>query len=185
MRAFSSNDIIKLLMELNERLRNENSHGEIYIFGGAIMAIEYHARLSTRDIDAVFEPKNGIYEIARAMAAEKDLDSDWLNDGVKGFLSAMGEHKVFASYSNLIVWSPSAEYLLAMKCLSARAERDFEDIKVLMKATGHLNHESVLRIVEKYYPVDRLTINTKYIIMAAENEIEQEGLNNDNKGNHP
>ena len=47
----------------------------------------YNARNSTHDIDAIFKPSSEFREIIAEIAEENDLDSDWLNDGVKGFLN--------------------------------------------------------------------------------------------------
>lgn len=50
------------------------------------MALAYNTTRSTRDIDAIFEPKMLAYQIAAEVAAEReDLPEDWLNDAVKAF----------------------------------------------------------------------------------------------------
>ncbi|GII81281.1 hypothetical protein Sru01_62630 [Sphaerisporangium rufum] len=41
---------------LGDRLVRRGVVADLYIFGGAAMALAYDARRSTRDIDAVFEP---------------------------------------------------------------------------------------------------------------------------------
>ena len=47
------------------------------------MALAYSARRATRDLDAVFEPKQVIYEVAHQVGTRHGLPDDWLNDGVK------------------------------------------------------------------------------------------------------
>lgn len=56
----------------------------MYIVGGAAIALAYDKRRSTRDRDAVFEPKAVIYEAAAAVAERLGLPPGWLNDAVKG-----------------------------------------------------------------------------------------------------
>ena len=62
--------------------------GEIYVVGGAAIALAFDPRRTTKDIDAVFEPKALIYREAEAMSQEHGLARSWLNDAVKGFLVA-------------------------------------------------------------------------------------------------
>lgn len=50
------------------------------------MTFAYDTRRSTRDLDAVFEPKQTVYAAARRVADNHGLPEDWLNDAVKGFL---------------------------------------------------------------------------------------------------
>jgi hypothetical protein len=80
-------EILDLLRDLGRRLDARGVEGEMYVVGGAAIALAYDERRSTRDIDAVFEPKMVIYEVAAAMATEQGLPPGWLNDAVKGFLA--------------------------------------------------------------------------------------------------
>ncbi len=58
----------------------------MYVVGGAAIALAFDERRATRDIDAVFEPKNVVYEAAEVVAEQLGLPGGWLNDAVKGFL---------------------------------------------------------------------------------------------------
>lgn len=79
--------ILRYLTLLSDRLASRGVKGEMYVVGGAAMAIAYDARRATRDIDAVFAPKGVIGQVAREMAEELNLPPGWLNDAVKGFLA--------------------------------------------------------------------------------------------------
>lgn len=59
----------------------------MYLVGDAAIALAYDARRSTRDIDAIFEPKMAIYQAAAEVAPRLGLPVSWLNDAVKGFLA--------------------------------------------------------------------------------------------------
>ncbi len=72
-----------LLTELGQRLAAAGLHGEMLIVGGTAMA--FNSRRQTKDIDAIFEPKARIYEIAAEMADERGLPVGWLSDAAKGF----------------------------------------------------------------------------------------------------
>ncbi|MEU7983344.1 hypothetical protein AB0B56_00580 [Streptosporangium canum] len=56
---------------LGDRLARRGVIADLYIFGGAAMALAYDARRSTRDIDAVFEPHGIVLDEARAVASER------------------------------------------------------------------------------------------------------------------
>jgi hypothetical protein len=81
----SRDDIVRLLRELADELQARGVQGDLFVVG-APMALAYSRRRATRDLDAVFEPKQVIYEVARQVGERHGLPGDWLNDGVKGFL---------------------------------------------------------------------------------------------------
>jgi len=80
----SRDDITAALTALGRRLSADGIDGRIYVVGGAAVALAYNSRGSTRDIDAVFEPKMRILEAAALVAVELGLPADWINDGAKG-----------------------------------------------------------------------------------------------------
>ena len=159
-------DIKRYLEVLNIELKNRNVQGEISIVGGAVMCLCYEARISTTDIDAIFEPKMIIYECAKVVARNHNLSDDWLNDGVKGFLSSKGDFFEYAEMSNLKIYVASPEYMLAMKCLSARLEsfNEFEDIKFLLGYLKISTFEEAFAILKKFYPVDRYKVKIEYAL---------------------
>jgi hypothetical protein len=86
MNLLDREQILRLFEELSEELARRGTRAEIFLVGGAAMALAYDTRRATRDIDAVFQPKDEVYSAAAVVAARHDLPDDWLNDGVKGFL---------------------------------------------------------------------------------------------------
>lgn len=78
-------EMIRYLKMIDEKLGVKNEKGEILISGGASICLVHGARDSTKDIDALFEPKNTIHHIAKNIAEDNGLTKGWLNDGVKGF----------------------------------------------------------------------------------------------------
>jgi hypothetical protein len=73
------------LEALGGEFTREGVRGEIFIVGGAAMALAYSTRRVTKDIAAVFEPKSAIYTAAVKVAEDLGLPEDWLNDAVNGF----------------------------------------------------------------------------------------------------
>ena len=165
------NEILRYLNALNKRLFQRNVKGEICLYGGAVMCLVYDARPSTKDVDAIFQPSEIIREIAKEVAIEYELVNDWLNDGVKGFLV---EHprKVFLDLSNLIVMVADAEYMLAMKSLSARIDgTDSQDIQFLIKELNITTVDEVFKILEKYYPRRIIKPATQFFLEEIFDEI--------------
>ena len=73
-----------LLAELSQELDARGVKAQLFVVGGAAMALAYNMRRTTADVDGVFEPKAVIYEAARRVAGRHEkLPADWLNDGVK------------------------------------------------------------------------------------------------------
>jgi len=64
---------------LGDRLVQRGVIADVYVFGGAAMALAYDARRATRDIDAVFKPHGIVLEEARIVASELGLPDWWLN----------------------------------------------------------------------------------------------------------
>src|SRR5689334_6579135 len=79
--------VLRALQSLSDQLGQQGIMGEICLFGGTAMMLAFSARLSTKDVDALFHPTRVIRELAQHVAREQHLPADWLNDGVKGFLS--------------------------------------------------------------------------------------------------
>ncbi|HEY5587393.1 MAG TPA: DUF6036 family nucleotidyltransferase [Candidatus Paceibacterota bacterium] len=163
MKELTKNDIEKYLEEINTRLKNEDNYGDIIIAGGAALTMVYNARNSTHDIDAIFSPKEDMNKIIKSMAEEYDINEDWLNDGVKGFLTREMTSSVYVKHSNLTVSSIDADALLALKLTSARAfSKDMDDSITLMKHLNIKDEAHLFAIIEKYISKDRQTAQSYF-----------------------
>jgi hypothetical protein len=65
----NNEEIETLLRQLSERLVARGLVGEVALFGGAAMVLAHRARISTKDVDAVFVPKQEIYQSVAEVAA--------------------------------------------------------------------------------------------------------------------
>lgn len=148
----TAEEIEKYFSEISDELAEKNVIGEICIYGGAAMCLAFKARPSTKDVDAVFEPVKTIRGAINNISDKYGLNEGWLNFAVKIFVV---EHKkdILFDFPNLKVYSPTADYLLAMKILALRAESfDTDDVKFLIKHLGLNSNEEILKIVAEYYP---------------------------------
>lgn len=157
--------LLGLLEDLAGELSSVGVRGEMFVVGGGAMALAYNTRRSTRDIDAVFEPKAVVYEAARRVAVRRGVDPDWLNDAVKGFLPGPDPAAtVFFERQGLAVSIASPRYLLAMKVMAARIERDEDDIVTLAGLTGLDSAEAILDLVETTYPGQAIPPRVQYFL---------------------
>lgn len=160
----TKDEINSYLVQLNEELASMEVTGEICLYGGAVMCLVFDARPATKDVDAVFRPASEIRLAARRVAEHNHLPEDWLNDGVKGFLSGREDTRILAEHSNLLVYYADPRYLLAMKVMAARVDMDRKDMEFLIDKLGIGTAEEVFRIVEGYYPQQRIKPATQFAV---------------------
>jgi hypothetical protein len=165
--ALTQNDLRRLFELLNDELRRSGTRGELFLVGGAVMCLAYAARPSTQDVDALFRPPAQVREAAARVAARAKVKADWLNDGVKGFVSAQGEFAPFLELDHLRVMVALPEYLLAMKCLAMRIGAEFhdeDDVRYLLRHLDIRTHDEALAVITKYYPLERFPQKTLYAL---------------------
>lgn len=157
--------IKKLFKALNAELAAKKVIGEVGICGGAVMCLVYQAREATKDIDAVFEPTQAIRKASAAVAAKFGIAKDWLNDAAKGYFHVDPPREEVLEFSNLRVWAPRADYMLAMKCVSARFDSfDRDDVQFLMTYLKLKTPEQAFAIIAKYYPHEKVPPKTQFLI---------------------
>jgi len=157
-------EILELLSLLAGRLDSRGLKGEMYVVGGAAIALAFDERRSTRDIDAVFEPKRVIYDAAAAIAAERGLDEGWLNDAVKGFLTGPDVEAIpILDLPGLSVATASPRIILAMKVLAHRPGEDDEDVRLLAGQLGLTTSAEVLAVAADVYG-DRLDAAARFFV---------------------
>ncbi|MCC6273538.1 MAG: hypothetical protein IT572_08730 [Deltaproteobacteria bacterium] len=157
--------IQELFAALNEELAKLDTKGEIGICGGAVMCLVFQAREATKDIDGIFEPTREIRAASRKVAARFGIDEDWLNDAAKAYFHADPPRAPVLELSHLRVWAPHAEYMLAMKCISARFDgNDRGDVQFLLKYLDIRRLEQAIAVIEKYYPRQQVPPKTRFLL---------------------
>jgi hypothetical protein len=157
--------IKKLFKALDEELRERGVKGEICICGGAAMCLVFNARDATKDVDGIFEPTSEIREASAVVAEKLDVPEDWLNDAAKVCFCGEPPKEDVLDLPNLRICAPSADYLLAMKCISARYDtQDKDDVVFLVEFLALKSSKQVLEIVRKYYPDFMVMDKTKFFL---------------------
>jgi hypothetical protein len=170
--ALTRDTILRALGALSKELGEAGVTGELCLFGGTVMVLAFASRVSTKDVDALFRPTPLIRELARRIGEEHRLSPDWLNDGVKGFVSSRHETTTgnLPQFPHLRLTMPVPEYLLAMKCMAARLggtsgePSDVPDVIFLIRHLQLKSARDVLDIVGQYYPANRITVKTQYLV---------------------
>lgn len=158
-------DIRALLDDLSQELAARGARAELFLVGGAALAVAYDATRATRDLDAVFVPSDVVRQAAAAVAGREGLADDWLNDAVKGFLPGPDpDAQRFYATDSLIVDVASPRYLLAMKLFAARAEIDADDITLLYRQLGFSTVDEGLDLVEQAYPGRPIPAKVRFLL---------------------
>ena len=164
----TSDEILRYLKDLNDKLKVNEVNGELSIYGGAVMCMCFNARPSTNDVDGWFAPKQEMYDAIHAVAYDNGLPDDWLNDAMKGFVSSRDDTIIFLELSNLKIYRPRDEYQLAMKLMACRIgndENDEYDIRFLLERIGVESTEQAEDILCKYFPSNMVLPKTHYLLL--------------------
>lgn len=157
-------EIIAALTELAAELRRRGTSADMYVVGGAAIALAFDERRSTRDIDAVFEPKAIVYEAAAAVAEQRGLPGGWLNDAVKGFLVGNDPAaRPVLDLPGLRCIAASPRTLLALKVLAHRIGEDEADVRLLARELDLHEADEVLAVAEETFG-DRLDPAARFFV---------------------
>jgi hypothetical protein len=156
-------EIVEALTALGAALDARGTTGELYMVGGAAIAMAFDQRRSTRDIDAVFEPKMVIYETAAQVAEQLGLPVGWLNDAVKGFLVPDPLASAVLEVPGLRCLAASPRILLALKVLAHRVGEDEDDVLLLAQELGITRADEVLATAEDVFG-DRLDPAARFFV---------------------
>ncbi|MHB8544346.1 MAG: hypothetical protein ACYC9S_10160 [Leptospirales bacterium] len=172
--VFKKEDILNAFEEIGGLAKERGIVVDIGVYGGSAIALQWEFRQSTRDVDVVvFGDPQFLREAASVVAARHGWPENWINDAVKGFVSARQDIQLYIEFPReaenpgLRVFTPKPEYMLAMKCMAMRTgseenRSDIDDIKNLVRITGVKSTQDILSIVEKYYPAKLVTPRTLF-----------------------
>jgi hypothetical protein len=145
---------------------------QIAVYGGSALMLASNFRFATEDVDIAEiggDWPDWLNGIAAKIAADHGWSPDWLNDGVAFHLSALATHAAdhleFGTFPRgdvspgLVVWVPTAEYLLALKLKAMRVtdvlRGDAEQLDTLnpMDVVGIATAEQAIGLLARYFPV--------------------------------
>ena len=154
---FGRAEMERAFTALGERLARRGVVADVFVVGGAAMALAYDATRVTRDIDATFIPHGIVIEEARRVADDLGLPYWWLNEQASIYISGKDDpdkRRVF-DHPGLRVSAASPAHIFAMKALAART-RDIDDLRVLADIIGVQSADEAMQICAEFYPDEPL-----------------------------
>jgi hypothetical protein len=181
----------KLLHAFNEIGRAAVVAGtrmQIAVYGGSALMLASNFRFATEDVDVseLQQPwPEWLRAVTQRLAAENGWSADWFNDGVVFHLSALADpaddHLEFGTFPpspeepGLVVYVPSAPYLLALKLKAirvndpVRGEQERLDILNLMRVVGIRTADEAITLLSQYFPVSGASAEKQKFLLTYMN----------------
>jgi hypothetical protein len=152
-------------------LREREVLGEIAIYGGTAIMLQFDWRTITEDVDGIIranEREGAIKDAIIYAALKLGLSDDWLNTFVGGFTPETETDDFFSLYGTyprgespgLRVFVAKPEYLCAMKLKALQrdnvGDRDFEDAVRLARVIGIGTADELGRLFSAFFPDETL-----------------------------
>ena len=160
---------------LGQKLDEMQTRATIILLGGAFIVTQIGNRKSTQDIDVVIATNDRriyqtIQQAIQLVAREKKLSSSWMNDDVTIVVDQIGKPKaprLWKTFSNLEVYIPELEYILALKLFSGRPQDD-RDIQALSRRLHIYTKLQAWSMVNAYIPDAQLAVRSGYTAQAID-----------------
>jgi len=170
-RRLDGDAIVAGFETMGRYLRERGSVGEIAVYGGTAILLQFDWRTITQDVDAVVSA-GGREDLVKDAAAYAgllhDLPPEWLNNFVGGFTPLTERSEFFSAFGSypsgeapgLRVKLARPEYLCAMKLKALERadpqDKDFQDAVRLARETGVTDPEELNRMYADFFPDEDL-----------------------------
>ena len=169
---------MKALAKAYRKLGGRNTPAEIILIGGAAVLADYGFREATYDIDAIITASSVMKDAIRAVGDEFNLPNGWLNEDFRKTASYSPKLVQYSQYYKnfygvVTVRTVTAEYLVAMKMMSARQyKNDLSDIVGIIgehqRKNAPLTFDRIDRAVRELYGSwDRISADTIDLVKSA------------------
>jgi len=171
-RALDRDKLLAAFDEIGRAAAAAGTTLHIAVYGGSALMLASNFRFSTEDADVspLERPwPDWLRLVVDRITAANGWAEDWFNDGVAFHLSPLADrdvdHLEFGSFPRdgtppgLIVYVPSASYMLALKLKAIRVtdalrgEQERLDILNLMRVVGIRTVEEAIAVLARYFPV--------------------------------
>lgn len=153
---------LKKLSKIYKKLSAGRMPAEIILVGGSAIAVNYHFRQSSTDIDAIIQAPEVMRDAICRIRDEEGLPGDWINSdftktaSFSPMLRLYSKH--YRTFSNVVeVRTITGAFLIAMKMRSGRIyKHDLSDIIGILieeneKRENPINITEIRDVCEKLY----------------------------------
>jgi hypothetical protein len=150
-------------------LRECDTVGEIALYGGTAILLQFPWRKATEGVAAVFRvPEAAVKDAAAYAAIRLQLPDEWLNDAVGGYTAENEPDEFFLLYGDypkgaeagLRVFLAKPECLCAMKLnalsRSSYDDKDFNDLVGLAVEAGMTSETALRNLFWSFFPGERI-----------------------------
>ncbi len=151
--------IHRALRELNDELVNRDAQGEICLLGGTAMVLAFHARQTTKDVDAAVRAAAREDAVGTARCAVRET---WLVARRTNFpaqTTRLGRRSAASLPRNRF-----GTRKMPSRIGSPGEADDQSDIRFLLNHLQIQNAAEALEIVSRYYPPERIPIRARYLL---------------------
>ena len=170
-RALNREKLLVAFDQIGRAAARAGTQLHIAVYRGSALMLASNFRFSTEDVDVskLEQPwPEWLRHAVDKLAAENGWQADWFNDGVAFHLSSLadrsGDHLEFGTFPSdgsppgLIVYVPTARYLLALKLKAirvndpVRGEQERLDILNLMNVAGIRSIDEAIALLARFFP---------------------------------
>jgi hypothetical protein len=182
-RSMDAETVTRAFGVMGRYLRERQVLGEIAVYGGSAILLQFNWRQTSEDVDAVIIDGRHESEVKQAVdhaAGVLGLPRDWLNNWVGMYTKLVeqpDDFKAVGTYPagetpGLRVVVAKPEYLCAMKLKALEREtlddRDFEDAVGLASEIGIETAQDLRRLYDSFFPDEELSpIASTYLPQVA------------------
>ena len=169
--AFDREALLDAFDEIGRAAVQVGTKLQIAVYGGSALMLASNFRFATEDVDMADigqtwpEWLSGVVE---RIALKNGWSPAWLNDAVSFHLSQLakadrdltvyGNFPRHAEHIGLVVFIPTARYMLALKLKALRVsdfekgQQDMADVAHLLKVLGVTDIEQAIEILAEFFP---------------------------------
>jgi len=176
MTIMDSNTIRKALDTLNALLKRNSQKLDILVVGGTHMCLVQGSRNATFDIDVFCPTPAKLQDYCRLVRQiYPELPYDWINTDSAPYVTTQIKEDalIMSQYSNLTVYTPTDQAMLALKVTSGRMAKDkpdLQDASFLIRKLGITTSQEIEHWVQVYTPLamDKFNRNGEFIHQALQ-----------------
>jgi hypothetical protein len=169
--AFDREALLDAFDEIGRAAVQAGTKLQIAVYGGSALMLASNFRFATEDVDiADIGQKwpDWLSATVKRVSEKNGWSTTWLNDAVTFHLSplaqadrdltAFGNFPRGADQAGLVVFIPTARYMLALKLKALRisdfekGQQDMADVAHLLKALGLSDVEQAIEILAEFFP---------------------------------